>query len=137
MLEAGNFTQSFCQPKVYTNGKEQIKKQLKDEDCRTVAVQMDGWSAHHYGYIGVIITFITKNWRRVILALDKVPFDESHTAPAQAELVQNIMEKWGLQTSFIYLTTDSATNMTTMDWFLQVDAEMIKCLNHVLQKSKT
>ena len=55
--------------RVFNHGKNQVKKRLEEENCGTVAVQMDGWSAHHHGYIGVIVTFITKNWRRVVFSL--------------------------------------------------------------------
>ena len=118
--------------KVYKNGKEKIKKKLDEESISTLAVQMDGWSKFGHGYVGVVLTFITKGWKRVTLAIDTIPFDESHTAPAQAELLQNVLEEWGLVLPFKYLTTDSASNMTAMEAYLE-EAEMIKCLNHVLQ----
>ena len=118
--------------KVFNNGKEQVKRKLENENISTLAVQMDGWSKFGHGYIGVVVTFITKGWKRVTLAIDTIPFDESHTAPAQAELLQNVLEEWGLVLPFKFLTTDSASNMTAMETYLD-EAEMIKCLNHVLQ----
>ena len=99
-------------PKVYTNGKEEIQS---------------GWLVSSPSWIH----WCNNDLHYQELELETIPL-LSHTAQAQAELVQNIMEEWGLQTLFRYLTSDSAANMTSMDQFLQVDAEMKKCLNHIL-----
>ena len=65
------------------------------------------------------------------MAINTIPFDESHMAPAQAELLQNVLEEWSLVLPFKFLTMDSARNMIAMEPYLE-KAEMKKCLNHVL-----
>ena len=50
-----------------------------------VSLALDAWSAHHHGYLGIIIHYIS-DWNRKSFHIACVTFDERHTA-------QNIYKK--------------------------------------------
>ena len=104
---------------------------MKDNPT-VLRVQIDGWSKYHHGYIGIIITYLTAEWKRATLALAHLPYDDHHTAPNLAELLKTSLDKWNLLGKFQFLTSDSAANMMAMGPHLG-DVEHVKCLNHVLQ----
>jgi hypothetical protein len=60
--------------------KSQIShRKLAEADPGSVSIQLDGWSQHHHGYIGLLANYITKGWRRAKLCLACRPFEMSHT----------------------------------------------------------
>jgi hypothetical protein len=50
--------------KAYTNGVDRVQKKLTSDHPVAVSIQLDGWSAHKHGFMGLIANYITKGWRR-------------------------------------------------------------------------
>jgi hypothetical protein len=63
--------------KSYKKGMECVQKKFNDDEPASVSLQLDGWSAHKHGYIGLLVSYITKDWRRAKLCLACSPFDGS------------------------------------------------------------
>ena len=43
---------------------------------------LDGWSAKHHGFVGIICHYLNSEWKRIVFHVYCQPFDESHTAAA-------------------------------------------------------
>ena len=41
--------------KAYDNGLNTVRVKLEEAEPIAVSLQMDGWTAHHHGYMGAII----------------------------------------------------------------------------------
>ena len=119
--------------KAYINGKDKVKKKLEDADRGAVSIQLDGWSQHHHGYIGLLANYITKGWRRARLCLACRPFELSHTGENVARWVETECDKWGITDDVRVVTTDTASNMLKMMDYLPVHFCHGGCLNHILQ----
>ena len=65
--------------KAFIKGKGKVQQKLSEAQPTSVSIQLDGWSQHHHGYIGLMANYINKDWRRAKLCLACVPFDMSHT----------------------------------------------------------
>ena len=103
---------------------------MKDNPT-VLRVQIDGWSKYQHGYIRVIISYLTAEWKRATLAL-ALPYDDHHTTKNLAEPLKTELDKWRLLGKFQFLTSDSAANMMAMELHLG-KIEHVICLNHVLQ----
>ena len=64
--------------KSYSNGVTKVQNKLTTDDTASVSIQLDGWSAHKHGYMGLLVNYITKDCRRAKLCLTCAPFDISH-----------------------------------------------------------
>ena len=51
--------------KAFIKGKDKVQTKLKEAEPTSVSIQLDGWSQHHHGYIGLLVNYITKGWRSV------------------------------------------------------------------------
>ena len=49
--------------KVYEKVRSKINNHIIKDNPQTIAMQLDGWSAYHHGYLGVNITYIHE-WER-------------------------------------------------------------------------
>ena len=119
--------------KAFVKGKLRVQKKLTDDDPLAVSIQLDGWSAHKHGYIGLLANYITKDWRRAKVCLACSPFDESHTGENVARWVETECDKWGITEDVGVVTTDTAANMIKMMEYLPVHFLHGDCINHVLQ----
>jgi len=108
---------------------------LKEDKPGTVSIQLDGWSANHHGYIGLLANYITKDWRRAKLCLACRPFDESHTGENLARWVENQTDNWGITDEVEVVTTDTASNMLKIMDYLPLHFRHGGCINPVLQLS--
>ena len=121
--------------KALIKGKQKVQSKLKEDKPGTVSIQLDGWSANHHGYIGLLANYITKDWRRAKLCLACRPFDESHTGENLARWVENQTDNWGITDEVEVVTTDTASNMLKMMDYLPLHFRHGGCINHVLQLS--
>ena len=119
--------------KAYVRGKQRVEQKLAADQPSTVSIQLDGWSAHHHGYMGLLTNYITKDWRRAKLCLACRPFKESHTGENVARWVESECDKWGITEEVGIVTTDTASNMIKMMEYLPIHFLHGGCLNHVLQ----
>ena len=70
--------------KVYDRAVGKLQEKIARDDPPAVACQLDGWSANHHGYIGVLINYITAAWKRVNLNIACTKFDQRHTGENMA-----------------------------------------------------
>ena len=119
--------------KAYIKGKEKIKKKLEEAQPTSVSIQLDGWSQHHHGYIGLLVNYITKGWRRAKICLACSPYDISHTGQNVANWVESECDKWGITEEIGVVTTDTASNMKKMMEYLPIHFLHGGCLCHILQ----
>ena len=64
---------------IFTKVKEKLQQQVSAHNPDSVSFALDGWTAKHHGYIG-IIAFYMHEWKRYVFHVYCQPFDESHTA---------------------------------------------------------
>ena len=46
--------------KAFIQGKGKVQQNLSEAQPTSVSIQLDGWSQHHHGYIGILVNYITK-----------------------------------------------------------------------------
>ena len=119
--------------KAFDKGKLNVQQKLTNDEPSTVSIQLDGWSAHKHGYIGLLLNYINKDWRRAKLCLACRPFDDNHTGQNLATWVEAECDAWGFTDSVGVVTTDTASNMYKMMDYLPYHFCHGDCLNHVLQ----
>ena len=119
--------------KALNKGKSRVQRKLADDKPSDVAIQLDGWSAHRHGYMGVLLTYINKDWKRAKLCLACAPFEESHSGHNIARWLENECDQWGITDNVGVVTTDTAANMLKMMEYLPIQFSHGGCLNHVLQ----
>ena len=107
---------------------------MKEDDPPCVSIQLDGWSAHKHGYIGLLVTYIS-DWRRVCLCLACSPFDQSHTGEAVAQWIEDQCDLWNITQKVNLVVTDTASNIQKMMEYLPAHFCWGDCLNHVMQLS--
>ena len=119
--------------KASVKGRNKIQSKLDQDKPQSVSVQMDGWSTHKHGYIGLNVNYINSEWRRAKLCLACRPFDEHHTGQNLARWVESECDAWGITDSVGVVTTDTAANMKKMMNYLPYHFSHGDCINHVLQ----
>ena len=119
--------------KAYIKGKEKVQQKLAAAQPASVSIQLDGWSQHHHGYMGLMANFINEDWRRAKVCLACAPFDISHTGENVARWVEMECDKWGITEDVGVVTTDTAANMIKMAQYLPMNFFHCGCLNHILQ----
>ena len=81
-------------PQIYNKSLEKLKAQVAEHNPDCINVILDGWSAFHHGYMGVIMSKTTfpplfllllfsayvHKWERYYPCFGVHPFDESHTS---------------------------------------------------------
>ena len=120
--------------KCYTRGKAKLEAKLKEDNPPFVSIQLDGWSTHKHGYIGLLVNYIS-GWRRVCLCLACGPFDQSHTGEAVGQWVEHQCDMWNITDKVNFVVTDTASNMVKMMEYLPTHFRWGECLNHVMQLS--
>lgn len=110
-----------------------MKHKLHAAQPATVSIQLDGWSQHHHGYMGLLANYITKDWKRARVCLACTPFDISHTGQNVARWLEMECDKWNLTEAVGVVTTDTAANMLKMMEYLPIHFQHGGCLNHILQ----
>ena len=77
-LASDKYYRSLLEP-TFNKVKEALMKTLFHDNPGTFVVSLDGWTAHHIGYIGINGHYL-KDWKRIIFHIDCQPFDKSHSA---------------------------------------------------------
>ena len=119
--------------KASIKGKGKVQQKVSEAQPTSVSIQLDGWSQHHHGYIGLMANYINKDWRRAKLCLACAPFDMSHTGDKVARWVEMECDKWGITEDVGVVTTDTAANMLKIMDYLPIHFLHCGCLNHILQ----
>ena len=86
----------------------------------SINVMLDGWSAFHHGYLGVIITYIYDG-KRYLICIGVIPFDDSHMAVALAAWLKELLDSWGITGVTDVITSDTAANMKALMRYIHVD----------------
>ena len=119
--------------KAFIKGKDKVQKKLKEAEPSSVSIQLDGWSQHHHGFIGLLVNYITKGRRRTKICLACSQYDSSHTGENMARWVESECDKWGITEEVGVVTTDTASNMLKMMDYLPIHFLHGGCLNHIIQ----
>ena len=122
-------------PTLYSNTKQKVAKQL--EDVGYFASTTDMWSSvSSKPYISYTIHFINKEWKlqSIALSIDFLPVD--HTAIVIAEVLEEILQEWNLNSQKqVSLTTDSGADVVAaanlLNWI------RISCFGHILHLAIT
>ena len=118
--------------KVYDHGVKKLQEKICKDNPEEVACQLDGWSVHHHGHIGLLISYITSNWKRVMMNLACSKFDSKHSGENMSLFVEEKLELWNVLEKCNTITSDSAANMNKMMEFLPDRMSRIPCLNHIM-----
>ena len=57
-------------------------ERVSTDNPDSVSMLLDGWSAKHHGFVGIICHYLNGEWKRIVFHVYCQPFDESHTAAA-------------------------------------------------------
>ena len=120
--------------KVYENSVKRVQEKILQDNPDDVSVQLDGWSFNGNSYIGIIINYITANWKRVSLNIACKKLNESHSGENMAALLTEVLEEWKVLDKTHVMISDSASNMRKiLDYLpLELDVSLVRCLNHIL-----
>ena len=118
--------------KVYDQGVKKLQEKISKDNPEEVACQLDGWSVNHHGHMGLMISYITPQWKRVMMNLACSKFDDRHTGENISLFIEEKLELWNVLEKCNTITSDSASNMNKMMEFLPDRMARIPCLNHVL-----
>ena len=121
--------------KVYQRSIKKVEEKIDHDNPEFIACQLDGWSSYRHGYMGMLISYLTKNWKRVSLCLACSPFDDHHTGENIAEWLDSKLTSWKVLDKTTVVISDTASNMIKSMEYLPNDMEHCGCLNHVLQLS--
>ena len=65
--------------KSYHKSVKKVEEKIAIDNPEFVACQLYAWSSYRHGYMGMLISYLTKGWKRVSLCLACSPFDGHHT----------------------------------------------------------
>ena len=121
--------------KAYQKSVKKVEEKIAIDNPEFVACQLDGWSSYRHGYMGMLISYLTKGWKRVSLCLACSPFDDHHTGENITDWLDTKLTSWKVLDKTTVVISDTASNMLKCMEFLPNDMEHCGCLNHVLQLS--
>jgi hypothetical protein len=100
-----------------------VKKVVIDklEDSIHLSLGSDMWTDDHrrLGYLSVIVSFITSDWKFVRFVLSNRHLDDRHTGKNIADAINKTMQEFGLASAKPTYVTDEGANM--------------KCAGHILK----
>ena len=117
---------SFCKIKTA------LKIKLEVDNPKVVSLALDAWSAHHHGYLGIIIHYI-KDWNRKSFYIACFPFDERHTAQNIYKNIEDAILGRDIINKVQLCLRDNARNVTTAFNEPNCKIKSSPCLNHSLQ----
>ena len=95
---------------------EETKSQLSRELCEAsvIALTTDLWSSRHMqSFMTITAHFISKEWMLKSCVLETPRFAMSHTAQNIADELTRVMSEWQIQSKFVAVVTDNASNVTS------------------------
>ena len=116
-------------PKLYKDMKEKVKETISSAE--RVAITCDEWTSRAtQSYVTFTCHHISPEWEIVSHVLQTRAMFVSHTGSNIADLLQSVMDEWGLGDKNPALMTYNASNMT-------IAAELaklvhVKCFAHTL-----
>lgn len=100
-------------PRMYSNIKAEVREQLGQANW--FAATTDIWTSNGGGgepYLSFSIHFVTPDWKLQPYCLETLLFPQDHTADNIREMIENIIDEWGIsKDNFVCITTDNAANM--------------------------
>ena len=97
--------------KVYQKSIKIVEEKIDRDNPEFVACQLDGWSSYRHGYMGMLISYLTKNWKRVSICLACSPFDNHHTGENIADWLDSKLTSWKVLDRTTVVISDTASNM--------------------------
>ncbi|VDC04898.1 unnamed protein product [Peniophora sp. CBMAI 1063] len=82
-----------------------------------IAIIVDGWGSKSsvYSFIGVITSFIDKNWNLVEYPLELIPLDEDHSGKVYGKEIFRCLRRYGIDRKFIANTSDNTSTNGVMN----------------------
>ena len=76
---------------------------------------MDGWTSRFQdSFVGITAHWISETWEYKEVLLGFEHLTGSHTGEALKDCFVQVMERYGLQRKILAITTDNASNVTSM-----------------------
>ena len=113
-----------------------------------VALSLDCWSSvTRLSFMGIIASFIDRHWTLQEVLIGFEPIHTEHSSAELCGVLERVIQQHQLEGRIISITTDNASNNTTMmqdveimlnsiatsDNFISGKIQHIPCLAHVLQ----
>ena len=112
-----------------------------------IAISLDGWSStNKHSFLGIIAHYLTAEWELVEEMIGFESLTDCHSGAILAQVVNGVFEKHKLSDRVLSITTDNASNNSTLikelnsyineaieKGFLNGRITHIPCLAHVLQ----
>lgn len=126
--------------------KEALKAELKQVPGK-ISFVIDCWtSPNKYAFLGILATWIDKDWILRHCVIDLASLSGPHTGPNIASTFKKTIEEFDLWEDLLSITTDNATNMDT--FFEEIDKysrehllpfdsrkHRVRCLAHIVNLS--
>lgn len=97
-------------PKMYAKVRSLILL-LVTQKVEKCSFTIDFWTSQNaHAFMSFAIHFITDEWKRKVVTLECLPFDDSHTAENISEALQDVMIDWNITGKIHVAVTDNATN---------------------------
>ena len=112
-----------------------MEERIDHDNQEFVPSQLDGWCSYRHGYMGMgmLISYLTKNWKRGSLCLACSPFDDHNTGENIA--LDSKLTSWKALDKTTVVVSDDTSNMINSMEYLPNSMEHCGYLNHVLQLS--
>ncbi|XP_051797511.1 E3 SUMO-protein ligase ZBED1-like isoform X2 [Acanthochromis polyacanthus] len=119
-------------PKLYMEVRASIEEQIIGVEW--FGATTDVWTSSGGGgepYISFTVHYVNADWELKAHCLEALYFPEDHTADHITEMVENMLQDWGLSTENLTgITTDNATNMKKA--FTNFPCVWFSCFGHNL-----
>ena len=80
-----------------------------------ISLSLDNWSSpNHHAFMAVVAYFVTDDWTYQTSLIDFIPLVKAHTGEYMARQLLRTMKRVQIQKHLFALTTDNASNNTTM-----------------------
>jgi len=87
---------------------------------------VDAWRSSNYlDFFGILCSFVDKDWKLRIIALDFAVLQSEHTSEYLADILWRVLEDFEITDKVISVTTDNASNMVAMIRELQKKFERV------------
>jgi hypothetical protein len=112
-----------------------------------ISLALDAWSSpNHLAFLGIVVYFIDMSWNYRERLIGFELLSGEHSGENLSEVVYAVLERYGIQDRLLAITTDNASNNTTLiphlegklessvqDMVFSAESCHIPCLAHVVQ----
>lgn len=104
------------------------------QSITSVYLTLDLWTARsNYGYLGITCSFLDQEYKLNEIALTVSHLRYPHTSENIKDAINEVLEKWNLQTKVFSITTDNGSNVKNCVKEKLEGIEWHPCAAHTLQ----